>query len=219
MSAGLPAMSTADHVPLMTFPKSKKPTRDSEWALKLYCLADSGAGTGFFGHLLLDRLLAGIVSLGHVIQVESLLPYGHRFGLFTERLVDVAKMFEDLDVLAIVALGRLQQVLLGLSIVLLFEEDPAEAVEVSGIVLIVVALNQALVLELLPLGLVQFERLADQPFGFVEFLIVVREHIAEVVVVGRAIRMGLDQLAELLDGLVGFAEVGVDAGHHVLAAL
>src|SRR5262245_24660649 len=89
-------------------------------------------------------------------------------------------MVENLDVLAVFVLARLDQVLLGFFVLLFLVEHPSHAVEVGGIVLIFLALE---VLVLFALFAILVQRFLDHALGFVEVLIVVGPDVTQVVVV------------------------------------
>ena len=72
--------------------------------------------------------------------------------------MNVGQVVEDLDVLPILLLDGEQELLLGFLVVLLLEEDPAEAVEVGGVVLVLVGRQLGVGFALLA---VLVERLAD----------------------------------------------------------
>src|SRR5437763_9954325 len=152
-AAGLPAISTRVQVALIERPYAKRqkgppaatggPSKMTQTPEGFRLIA------ALVGELLADGVLTGLVALADVFELERLLPDVDGLGLLAQGLVDIAEVIEDFDVLALVALGRLQQILLGFGVVLFLEEDPAKTVEVGGVVAGLVVLQQALLLELL----------------------------------------------------------------------
>src|SRR5260370_1299245 len=110
-------------------------------------------------------------------QFQGFFPDSNGLGLFAQSHMHVPQVIVNLDMLAVLILDSFQKRNLGLLIFLLLEENPAEAIEVSGVVG-----PGILVGIFLPTLAVLIQRFTNHLLRFIEVHVMIGPNVAQVVI-------------------------------------